>query len=147
MNKILICGLGAIGQRHLRLLRILTQGRSEIAALRNRKLNITISDTLTANANQAPEEFYNIQTFDNKEEAFEWGPDCVFVTNPISMHIETALLAAQSGAHVFIEKPLGSSRDGVAELRRILSANKLTSMVGFQQRYHPAYKQLKKNTD
>lgn len=144
MNKFLICGLGSIGQRHVRLLKKITNDTAQIAALRLRKRKITISDSLKVTPDVPPEKHYRIQTFDNQYDAFNWKPDCVFVTNPISMHIETALLAARARAHVFIEKPLGSSKSFLQELTDVLSHNKLTCMVGFQQRYHPAYRDLKK---
>ena len=50
--KILICGLGSIGQRHLRNLREFKKENLEIAAYRSRNLEIIISEKLEAKFGQ-----------------------------------------------------------------------------------------------
>ena len=137
--KFLICGLGSIGQRHIRMIRNVTNGKAEIAAFRSRKLDIVISDRLEATFGQKPEEHYGIHSFFDLDEALAWKPDAVFVTNPISMHIATAIAAAKAGCHIFIEKPLAQDDEGAAELLRIVKERQLICMVGYQLRYHPAY--------
>lgn len=139
MKKFLICGLGSIGQRHVRMIRSVTGGKAEIAAYRSRKLDFVISDKLEATFGSKPEEHYGLTTFDSMEAALAWKPDAVFVTNPISMHVATALAAAEAGCHVFIEKPLSHSDADVAALMNLVQDKQLTCMVGYQQRYHPGY--------
>ncbi len=143
MKKFLICGLGSIGQRHVRMIQSVTEGKAEIAAYRSRKLDIVISDKLEATFGSKPEEHYGLITFDSMEAALAWKPDAVFVTNPISMHLATATAAAQNSAHVFIEKPLDCRADGVAELLQLVDEKKLACMVGYQLRYHPGYIRIK----
>ncbi|RJX30687.1 MAG: gfo/Idh/MocA family oxidoreductase [Oxalobacter sp.] len=147
MKKFLICGLGSIGQRHVRMIQTVTKGKAEIAAYRSRKLDIVISDKLEATFNQKPEEHYGLTVFDSMETALAWKPDAVFVTNPISMHVATATAAAESGAHVFIEKPLDCTDVGVANLIRAVSKKGVACMVGYQQRYHPGYLRIKQLLD
>jgi len=142
MMKFLICGMGSIGQRHTRILKKLIGDEAEIAAYRSRKLDIVISDTLEAKQGVNPEEFYNIRSFTDFVAALEWKPDAVFVTNPISMHVSTAIAAARAGSHIFIEKPLAHSMDGVKELQEIVKEKKLVCMIGYQLRFHPAYKKI-----
>jgi predicted dehydrogenase len=120
-----------------------TGGKAQIAAYRSRKLDIVISDTLEARFGKSPEEHYGITCFYTMNEALAWNPDAVFVTNPISMHLTTALQAANAGAHIFIEKPLGCDTDDLTDLQRIVDTKKLTCMVGYQQRYHPGYARIK----
>ena len=48
MMKFLICGLGSIGQRHVRTIRRVMGDTAEIAAYRLRKLDVVISDGLEA---------------------------------------------------------------------------------------------------
>lgn len=142
--KFLICGLGSIGQRHIRMIRSATNGAAQIAAFRSRKLDIVISDRLEATFGSKPEEHYGIQSFSDLDEALAWKPDAVFVTNPISMHISTAIAAAKAGCHIFIEKPLAGDDAGTSELCRIVKDKDLVCMVGYQLRYHPAYIEIKK---
>lgn len=145
--KFLICGLGSIGQRHVRMIQSVTGGTAEIASFRSRRLDIVISDKLEASYGQSPEEHYGLTSFYSMDEALAWGPDAVFVTNPISMHIETALAAAKAGCHVFMEKPLDSSTALASELAGVLAEKSLTCMVGYQMRYHPGYRQIKQLLD
>jgi predicted dehydrogenase len=114
-------------------------GAAEVAAYRSRKLDIVISDSLEATFGCKPEEHYGIQSFSTLHEALSWRPDVVFVTNPISMHIATAIAAAKAGCHIFIEKPLSHDDKELDELLQIVKKKQLVCMVGYQVRYHPAY--------
>lgn len=143
MKKFLICGLGSIGQRHVRMIQSVTEGQAEIAAFRSRKLPVLISDRLEATFGKSPEEHYGLKTFDSLPAALAWKPDMVFVTNPISMHVETALAAAEAGCHVFLEKPVDSSFELVPRLQQVVREKKLSCMVGYQLRYHPGYIKIK----
>ena len=59
--KILITGLGSIGQRHLRNLRHIWGNGVEIIAYRSKGRNIKISDDMTAQFDVDLEKTYNIQ--------------------------------------------------------------------------------------
>jgi predicted dehydrogenase len=142
--KFLICGLGSIGQRHIRMIRSVMNDAAEVAAYRTRKRDIVISDRLEATFGCKPEDRYGIQSFDNLQEALSWRPDAVFVTNPISMHLTTALAFAEAGCHLFIEKPLSHNDDGVTALLRMVREKQLVCTVGYQFRYHPAYVKIRK---
>src|SRR3990172_1034433 len=67
----------------------------------------------------------------------------VFVTNPISMHIDTAIEAAKAGCNIFIEKPLSQNEQRVEELQQLVTEKGINCMVGYQLRYHPAYQHIK----
>lgn len=141
--KFLICGLGSIGQRHIRMLRRVLGEKAEIAAYRSRNIDVVISDKLEASFGKKPEEYYEILSFNDYDQALNWKPDAVFVTNPISMHLMTAIKAARAGCHIFIEKPLSDNAEGVDELLQIVKEKKLICMVGYQLRYHPGYIKIK----
>src|SRR5207247_3092984 len=114
--KVLVTGLGSIGQRHVRNLGEILGTEVEIWAFRARGRRIVIDTQLRATPGQAPEEYYGLRTFSSLEAALEAGPDVVFVTNPIALHVETALAAVRRGCHVFIEKPLSDRWEGIGEL-------------------------------
>ena len=143
MKKVLICGLGSIGQRHLRLIKSLKNNSFEICAFRSRKLDFIISDNLIDSKKGSPEKYYKINVFYNIKEALEWEPDIVFVTNPISMHVSTAIQMAKNGSHIFIEKPLDSSTKDIALLKKIVKEKNLICMIGYQLRFHPGYLKIK----
>lgn len=128
MTKILMAGLGSIGKRHLRNLRAL--GVQEIHAWRTR--NLPLEDDLAVDRSTS-----------DLNEALAARPDAVFVTNPSSRHLEVANAAARAGCHLFIEKPLSHTLDGIAELNRALAESSLVGMVGFNLRFHPGMQALK----
>lgn len=140
--KVLVTGLGSIGQRHVRNLREILGEGAEIWAFRARGRQIVIDAQLRATFGQAPEERYGLRTFPSLEAALEAGPDVVFVTNPIALHAQTALAAARRGCHVFIEKPLSDRWDGIDELVATVRGKGVKVGVGYQLRFHPALRQI-----
>ena len=100
--KILICGVGSIGERHIR--NLLTLGYEDIILYRT-------SNSQLRSLNQ------NLKTFNNLDEALVQKPDVAFITNPTSLHLNTAISCAMAGCHLFIEKPLSHSLEGVDKLK------------------------------
>ena len=145
--RFLILGLGSIGQRHCRILRNLLGAEVELFAYRQRKLNIVINDDMTAETDSSPEEEYGVTLVDSMDEAMAMELDGVYVTNPISMHIDTALVAARAGHNLFIEKPLSHNQEGIDELLKVVEEKQLITFVGYQLRYHIALKVLKDQLD
>ena len=135
--RILIVGLGAIGQRHVRNLRGMLVRRVELLAARSRGLTHVLSDTLTVEAADGLCEKYDIRAFDTLEEALANKPDAAFVCNPTSLHIGTSLAIARAGCHLFIEKPLAHEFAGAEELTDIVERQGLVATVGYQWRSHP----------
>jgi predicted dehydrogenase len=132
-HRILISGLGSIGRRHLANLNAL--GHSDIAFHRSGKA--TIDKPL-------PEH----PTYSDLGQALaEYQPTIVFVCGPSHNHIEVALKSVNSGANVFIEKPLGNTLDGIAELEKLAKANDSTIMVGYMLRFHPLLLKIKELID
>jgi myo-inositol 2-dehydrogenase/D-chiro-inositol 1-dehydrogenase len=69
--------------------------------------------------------------------------DAIYVTVPNTKHTELAILAAESGKHVFCEKPMATDLD---DARRVLKAAKKSScifQVGHNRRFAPVYAELK----
>ena len=140
--KALIMGLGGIGQRHLRNLRLLRGNDMEIIAVDPRPNPPVLTDQLKIEAGAHLEQKYNLQIFPDLEQALSQKPDVAFICNPTSLHISTALRAAQAGCHLFIEKPLSHNLDQVNELVRLVESRSLKAMVGYQMRFHPCVKHL-----
>ncbi len=70
-------------------------------------------------------------------------PFATLVCNPTALHLPTALAAARAGSHLFVEKPLSHSLEGVAALAAEVRRRGLVALVGFQFRFHPALRQVK----
>ncbi|MBN2556276.1 MAG: Gfo/Idh/MocA family oxidoreductase [Anaerolineales bacterium] len=122
--RILICGLGSIGRRHLRNLQAL--GVDDLVLLRSGKA--TLPD----------EELAGIPVAHDLAAALDrWKPAGVIVSNPTSLHAETALAALRAGSHVLLEKPVSASADLIPALLRAERESAARVLVGYQFRYHP----------
>jgi myo-inositol 2-dehydrogenase/D-chiro-inositol 1-dehydrogenase len=69
--------------------------------------------------------------------------DAIYITTPNTKHAELAILAAESGKHVFCEKPMATDLD---DARRVLAAatkSKYIFQVGHNRRFAPVYAELK----
>ena len=130
--KILICGVGSIGERHIR--NLLTLGYEDIILYRT-------SNSQLRSLNQ------NFKTFNNIDEALCQKPDIALITNPTSLHLSTAISCALAGCHLFIEKPLSHSLEGIDKLNQIVVKKNLVCMTGFMYRYHPLIQKMKEITN
>jgi predicted dehydrogenase len=135
--KILIIGLGGIGQRHTRNLRALLGDSVEIIAYRVRRLTHVVTPTMGADQERNVEEVYNIRTFHSLDEALAQKPDIAYICNPSSLHVAVTRACLIAGCDVFLEKPLADSLDGTAELVDLARKHQRIAMVGYQLRFHP----------
>ena len=129
--KAIFFGLGSIGQRHCRNL-YENFGDIEIFALRtsNKKLQFIDDD--------------KVNTIHSLDQVVDIGPDIAFVTNPSSLHVPTAILAAKAGCHLFIEKPLSHNLEDLSRLKEIIEKKGLVAFVACNFRFHPVIIELKK---
>jgi predicted dehydrogenase len=70
-------------------------------------------------------------------------PEVVLVTNPTSLHVAAAQAALEAGAHVLVEKPLGSSLAGVDGLLETARRRRRGLMVAYNLRFHPGLARMK----
>ena len=129
---ILFIGLGSIGQRHLRILKNL--GVHNCIAVRSGKGKNSELESVNT-------EFSDINELSGIE------IDGVVISNPTSMHVETAIEAAKLGIPLFIEKPLGKNLDRIDELEKIVNEKKVPVLIGYNLLYHPCIEAIKKFMD
>jgi predicted dehydrogenase len=141
--RILIAGLGAIGQRHARNLRAIAGDGLELLAYRRRRLPHVVTETLQRDDTRSVETELGLTVFEDLDAALGARPHAVFVCTPSAGHIEIAQRAADAGCHLFIEKPISHTIDGVEGLRDTVAARNLVALVGCQWRYHPAVRWLR----
>jgi len=141
--KALFCGLGSIGQRHLRNLRALCGDQIEILAWRQRGGGPVLNADMTVRPGADLESTYGLRSFSDLDAALSEKPIVAFITNPNSFHISTALAAARAGCHLFIEKPLSHDETGVAELLTEVEKRHLVAFVAYQFRFHPGLQRVK----
>lgn len=123
INRILIVGLGSIGKRHLRLARELLPS-ADIRVFRH----------------QATKEVYEYSngSFSSIEESIAFAPQIAVIASPATFHIATAQALAETGVHLFIEKPLSASLSGVAQLLETCEKQRVISLTGYNLRFLPS---------
>jgi predicted dehydrogenase len=141
--KILMIGLGGIGQRHLRNLHALLGGELEVSAYRVRRLSQVVTDKLDIEAGADIEGKYQIEVYHDLDRALAARPDLALICNPSSLHVPVALDVARANCHIFMEKPLSHDLDGVTELIDEVERRDLVGLVGYQLRFHPCLVRLK----
>lgn len=128
---ILICGLGSIGRRHLRNLKAL--GRDDVVLLRTGKSTLP------------EDELEGLPVESELDQALvRWRPEAVVVSNPTALHLEVAIPSAEAGCHLLIEKPVSHTMEGIEDLREALKRGGGQVLVGFQFRFHPGLKVVKR---
>ncbi len=136
--KFLICGIGSAGQRHYGNLQKLGH---ELALFRSRQHTTPFIDQFFEEQKKNGQA---VEIFHDLERALRvFKPDGVFVTNPISSHVHTALTVARAGCHLFIEKPVSHTLEGIDELKDLMLKNSLRLMVGYNLRFHPLLREMK----
>jgi len=134
-DRILIIGFGSIGRRHLRNLRTLGWRDEQIIVAR------------TGRSTLPNDELAGVTVEYELAAALAHRPLATIIANPTSLHLESALAAAQAGSHIFMEKPISYTLDGVDRLRTLIEDQSLVFFVGFQFRFHPGLRQIKRWLD
>lgn len=140
--RVLIAGLGAIGQRHARNLRALRPD-VELHAFRQRGLRHVVTAALQRDDARDAESDLGITSHADLDAALATRPDAVFICTPSALHLDVALRAAAAGCHLFIEKPVSHAIDGLGRLRALVSEHHLVAAVGSQWRFHPGVLRLR----
>jgi predicted dehydrogenase len=135
--KVLVIGLGGIGQRHVRNLRALRGDSIEIIAYRVRRLTHVVTPAMGADVERNVEDVHNITTFHSLDEALAQKPDIAYVCNPSSLHVIVTRECLIAGCDIFLEKPLADSLDGTSELVDLARRHGRIVMIGYQLRFHP----------
>ena len=130
--NIIVIGCGNMGTSHARAYHKL-DGFNIVGLVDRNRDNL---DRLT-------KEMGNYPTFVDFDEALaETKPDAVCVATYPGTHAEFAIKALESGAHVFVEKPIAETiEDANAVVEAAQKANKKV-VVGYILRHHPGWKQF-----
>ncbi|MDK9701592.1 MAG: Gfo/Idh/MocA family oxidoreductase [Sulfuritalea sp.] len=128
INRILIVGLGSIGNRHLRLARELLPD-SDIRVLRHQEC-VSIP------------EYANGCVF-HLEQAIAFAPQVAVIASPATLHLNTAQPLAQAGVHLLVEKPLSASLDGVTQLLKTCREQKAVLLTGYNLRFLPSLRKFR----
>jgi predicted dehydrogenase len=128
--RLLVIGCGSIGERHIHNLRAL--GATEVAAF-----------DLDAERLERVARDCEIRTCGAIHEGLSHRPDAVLVCTPPYLHTSIVQQALLADAHVFVEKPLAHTLDGLDALLIEAGRRRRVVQVGYQLRFHPGLQQLR----
>ena len=129
--KILIIGVGSIGERHLRCFQ--NTGRCDISFC---EVDDDVRESIA--------ERYQIEhCFADLADAIAAGVDAAVICTPADLHISMAHELAMAGIHLLIEKPLSTNTEGIEALCTLVELNSLTAGVAFVARCHPLVQRLR----
>src|SRR3972149_2460260 len=123
--KFLIAGLGSVGRRHMR--NLVALGEKDIVLYRTRKATMPENEWTG----------YPVET-DLREALKKHKPDAVLVATPTSLHLDTAIPAAEAGCHILLEKPISYSTERLDQLEKVVKKSGSKVLVAFQFRFHPS---------
>lgn len=129
--RIAVIGCGSIGCRHLRNLQSLGY------------TDLVVFDPMPEARRRVQSEF-SVVSYATLDQVWRQQPDVVLITAPSHLHVELALTAARSGCHLFIEKPLSHSLDGLNTLCIEIQRQGLVTMVACNMRFHPGPAMVKR---
>lgn len=125
-HRVLVIGVGSIGERHLRCFQ--KTGRAEMAICEIRH-----------DLREKIAEQYGVRdAYVDLDAAVKDDFEAAVVAVPAHLHIPFALQLAAEDRHLFIEKPLSTSLDGVPVLENLIQDRGLVSAVGYVYRNHPS---------
>ena len=125
-HDVAVLGLGSIGLRHARNLL---------------ELGCRVSGFDPDPARRAMLAEAGGTALEKREAAFAHG--AVVIATPSAHHAADLADAVDAGCHVFIEKPLAHSAEGLDALIARAATRGLTVFAGFMLRYHPAVERLR----
>lgn len=127
-----VIGLGAIGQKHCEAL----------AGIRQANL-VAVADINEAVLTAAAQKFTAAPYTDYKSLLQHEGLEAVVVATPDDFHREPCVLAAETGLHILVEKPIATTEEDARAIITAAETANVQLMVGFTLRFVPHYLKVK----
>lgn len=128
--RICMIGTGRVGRLHTtNITHHLPQGQV-----------IALVDPVAQARDSLADEFGIKQCFDNLEQALERIEfEAVIITTPTPTHQSLAVLAAEHGKHVFLEKPMALSLQECDAILQAIERAGVILQIGFMRRFDPEF--------
>jgi scyllo-inositol 2-dehydrogenase (NAD+) len=133
-----VLGVGRMGKRHAENIRSLVPGARLIAVA---DVDLEGARRL-ANALEIEHHHASIEALVERKDI-----DAVVIASPSRFHLSAVQTAAAAGKHIFCEKPLALTLEGVDQAIAAAYEAKVLLQVGFMRRYDPAYAEAHKRID
>lgn len=131
--KFLIVGLGSMGRRRIRNLKVLNAGEV---------MGFEVQEQRRADV----EKEYGIKTYPTLEEGLAQKPDALIISTPPNLHMQYALEAAKRGLHFFMEASVVLDQD-MDRLISMCRGKKFVAAPSATMRFHPSIQVMKRLID
>jgi predicted dehydrogenase len=129
--KTLVVGLGNMGRSHAS------------AYHRNPGFEIVGLMSRSIKSKPLPDELEGYELFENFDEALAaTKPDAVSINTWPNTHAEYAIKAMESGAHVFLEKPIATNIEDAEKVVATAKATNKKLVLGYILRVHPSWQKF-----
>jgi predicted dehydrogenase len=127
-------GLGAMGLSHVHSVGTLCSDTAEVSAL------CAMND---ANVEKALAEAPRAKVFKRKSDLIQSPLDAIFVSTPNFTHAKLAEEILEAGKHLYLEKPIGITREECYRMLELAERTNRIVMVGHELRYSPFFQKIK----
>jgi len=130
--KIMVIGCGSIGRRHMKNL-----------------IDLKVDEVIGVDLNEEycewVRENLSLRTYNDLNKALEEEkPNGVLICTPPNSHVKLAKIVTKYNSHLFIEKPISDTLEGIDELIEIVDKNKIKCTVGYNLRFNKGIQKIKK---
>lgn len=123
-HRVVIVGVGSIGERHCRC--FLATGRAEVSIVEYK-----------ASLAQDVAQRYGVIAHRDLDAALDSRPDVAVIATPAPLHIAQATKCVEAGTQVLIEKPLSISLEGISQLQEAVAQQQAVVGVAYVYRAFP----------
>jgi predicted dehydrogenase len=131
LRRVLVVGGGSIGDRHLRCFQATARA------------GLSLCEIDPVVRGQAAGRYGLCRCYADLDEALADRHEAAVIATPAHLHVPMALRLAEAGMHLLIEKPLGTCREGVEQLRQTVARRGVTAAVAYVYRAHPVLRALR----
>ena len=136
MSRIQVAGIGVGG-----VFRAHAQGYAALSDLFNL---VAVCDVNEATARRTADEYGVKRVYTSVDDLFEDGDfDAVDICLPHDLHAPVAIVAAESGKHVLVEKPMALSLEEADAMIAAAEKSDVKLMCAFCERFDPQYVKIK----
>jgi predicted dehydrogenase len=132
-ERIFVVGAGSIGLRHVRNLKRLGVRDILVHDPSPQRLELAVNEGATP--------------VSGIDEGLARRPSGIAVCTPPQHHLDVALRGLDAGAHLFVEKPLAATAEGVDVLVERAARAGRAVLVGYNLRFHSAVRRVKTLVD
>lgn len=131
MHRLLIIGAGSVGERHLR------------CAQRTGRAELLLCEPNCDLRNRIAQQYGVREVHSDLDAAIAAQPTAAVICAPTHLHVAMATRLVDAGIHVLVEKPLGTSLEGIDKLQVLVTERNVIASVAYVNRANPSLAKMR----